>query len=248
MSWTEAEAYFKGTDTAILPTGAVEQHGPQNPLGADYLVASRISEIVAEKTGVICLPAVPYGVSPHHRQFWGTIYLSRKTFMSMIMGICLSLKEHGVTKLLIINGHGGNRDSLSACAEELRRKHGMFVAIFQWWEASRRLLPDLFNSEEREHAGAEETSVNLVLHPELIKPDRAVDNLRRQEGVIVRKSGLYVPFDTKDVSDSGVWSKSSGIDREKGQTVVDAVISEAVEYVTKLKAAKTADLLPKPHL
>jgi len=72
MSWTEAKEYFARNDIVIFPVGSTEQHGPQNPLGTDFMIAKAIAEETAKRTRVLCLPAVPFGVSPHHKQFWGT--------------------------------------------------------------------------------------------------------------------------------------------------------------------------------
>ena len=157
MSWTEAKEYFTQNNVAILPVGSNEQHGPQNPLGTDHLIAKAIAEETAKRTGVTCLQVIPFGVSSHHKQFWGTIYVTPNQFKDYVKEICLSLGYYGVRKVVVVNGHGGNRCSLVAMARELREE-GIFVSIFQWWPAANKLLPDLFESEERGHAAAEETS------------------------------------------------------------------------------------------
>lgn len=80
MSWTEAKEYFGKNDIAIFPVGSTEQHGPANPLGTDFLTAKAIAEETAKRTGVLCLPVIPFGVSSHHKQFWGTIFISPRIF------------------------------------------------------------------------------------------------------------------------------------------------------------------------
>jgi creatinine amidohydrolase len=74
LSWPDAKKYFSKSDVALVPVGSNEQHGPANPLGTDHLIAKGIAEETARRTGVICLQVVPFGVSPHHKQFWGTHY------------------------------------------------------------------------------------------------------------------------------------------------------------------------------
>jgi creatinine amidohydrolase/Fe(II)-dependent formamide hydrolase-like protein len=49
---------------------------------------------------------------------------------------------------VIVNGHGGNLHAIMELARELREK-GIFVSIFQWWQAASKLLPDIFKPEER---------------------------------------------------------------------------------------------------
>ena len=89
MSWTEAKEYFKKNDIALLPVGSNEQHGPQNPLGTDHLIAKAVAEETAKRTGVLCLQVIPFGVSSHHKQFWGTIFISPKTFKGYVKEVCL---------------------------------------------------------------------------------------------------------------------------------------------------------------
>ncbi|HDI75036.1 MAG TPA: creatininase family protein [Thermoprotei archaeon] len=129
MTYEEARNYFKEKDLAILPIGSVEQHGKQNPLGTDYLIAYRLALEAAKKTEIITLPPIPFGISSHHRHFPGTIYISEAHFKDYVRDVCLSLKRHGVRKILVINGHGGNLCSLMSLARELKRE-GLLVIIF----------------------------------------------------------------------------------------------------------------------
>ena len=115
--------------------GSTEQHGPANPLGTDFLLAKAIAEETAKRTGVLCLPVVPFGVSSHHKQFWGTIFISSGTFKAYVREVCLSLCYYGVRKIVIVNGHGGNLAALKELARELREE-GIFVSVFQWWPAA----------------------------------------------------------------------------------------------------------------
>jgi len=84
MSWTEAKEYLMKNDIVIFPVGSNEQHGPQNPLGTDHLIAKALAEEAAKRTRVLCLQVVPFGVSSHHRQFWGTIYASPEAFKTTL--------------------------------------------------------------------------------------------------------------------------------------------------------------------
>ena len=243
MSWLEAKEYFSKNDVAILPVGSTEQHGLHNPLGTDHLIAKALAEEVAKRTGVICLPVVPFGVSSHHRQFWGTIYIRPKILKEYVRDICLSLKFYGVRKLLIVNGHGGNFAALTELARELREKEDFFVVVFQWWPLSGKLLPELFDREERGHAGAEETSLNLHLHPQLVSMERAVDEKPRQ--IIQTFEGLSLPLDTIDYTKSGVFGKSSTASSEKGKEVFETVVNHLVKLIEELRKTRIDDLKSK---
>jgi len=242
MSWTEAKEYFIKNDIAILPVGSNEQHGPQNPLGTDHLIAKALAEETAKRTGVLCLQVVPFGVSSHHKQFWGTIYISPKTFKKYVKETCLSLNYYGVKKIVIVNGHGGNLNALAELARELREK-GIFISIFQWWPAAGKLLPDLFKPEERRHASAEETSVNLALYPEIVNIDKNVDEVVRESAL--QSDGITLPLDSVDCTASGVFGKSTTASAEKGKIVLETMVGELVKHVNLLKKAKIGDLIQK---
>ncbi len=245
MSWAEAKEYFTKNDVAILPVGSNEQHGPQNPLGTDHLIAKAIAEETAKRTGVLCLQLIPFGVSSHHRQFWGTIYISPRTFKNYVKDACLALSYYGARKIVIVNGHGGNLPALMELARELREEE-VLVSIFSWWEVAGKLLPDLFKPEERRHAGAEETSLNLALHPHIVDMDKAVDEEPRKH--FAQTEGITLPFDTVDKTSSGVFGKSTTASAEKGKNVLEVVVNELVKYVNLLKKTKTKDLTQRPKV
>jgi creatinine amidohydrolase len=245
MSWSEAKEYFVKNDIVILPVGANEQHGLANPLGTDHLIAKSIAEETARRTGVLCLQVIPFGVSSHHKQFWGTVFISPKTFKKYVEETCSSLNYYGVRKIVVVNGHGGNLAALSELARELREE-GVFMSVFQWWPAAAKLLPELFTVEERRHAGAEETSLNLALHPNLVNMSEALDEEPRRHGVQIE--GLTLPLSTVDETGSGVFGKQSTASVEKGKRIFEAVTNELVRHVDLLKKAKMEDLVQKPRV
>jgi creatinine amidohydrolase len=244
MSWTEAKEYFGKSDMAILPVGSNEQHGPQNPLGTDHLVAKAIAEEAARRAGVLCLQVIPFGVSSHHRQFWGTIFVAPETFRNYVRDVCLALSYYGAQKIVIVNGHGGNLSALLELARELRGK--VFVAVFSWWEVSKKRLPDLFEPEERRHACAEETSLNLALHPHLVDMSKAVDEEPHRP--LAQAEGMAFPFDTVDMTSSGVFGRSKTASAERGKRVFEVVVNELVRYVNLLKRVKIEDLRQKSEV
>jgi creatinine amidohydrolase len=171
--------------------------------------------------------------------------VSPKTLKDYVKEVCLALNYYGVKKIVIVNGHGGNLNALAEASRELR-ENGIFISIFQWWPAAGKLLPELFKPEERGHAGAEETSVNLALHPKIVNMGKAVDEEPRKH--IAQAEGITLPLDTIDYTSSGVFGKSKTASAEKGKKVLEAVINELVEHVNKLKKSKIEDLVPKPRV
>lgn len=60
MTKLDIEKRLKENDIVILPVGSIENHGAAGPVGEDAFIATRIAEMVAEKTG--CTIAPPYMV------------------------------------------------------------------------------------------------------------------------------------------------------------------------------------------
>ena len=245
MSWQEAKEYFAKNDIAIIPVGSNEQHGPPNPLGTDHLIAKGIAEEVAKRTRVICLQVIPFGVSSHHKQFWGTIFVSPRTFKKYVRETCLALQYYGVRRIVVVNGHGGNLAVLTELARELREE-GVFMSVFQWWTATGKLLPRLFADTERRHAAAEETSLNLAIHPHLVDVSRAVDEEPRKYKL--EAAGITLPLGTVDETTSGAFGKTSTASVAKGKKDFEALVKELARHVELLKNAKMKDLLEKPKV
>lgn len=229
LTWREAESYFSSNDLAILPVGSTEQHGPQNPLGTDHMIAYALALEAGRRTGALVLPPIPYGVSVHHSHFPGTIWVREEVFKEYVRDVILSLAEHGVRKVVVVNGHGGNLNALLSLARELRRE-GILVVIYEWWT-----LPDLeklFSRDELGHAAAAETSLNLYLHGEAVKMGEAVDEAPAR----LPTDGIaYYPEFTSDRTRSGVFGVSRTATRERGERVYQIAVEALVKLIEAVR-------------
>ena len=117
LTQPEIAAQLKKNPFVILPCGSVEQHGPHLPTGTDTLAANIIAHAVAERMDGLVLPATPFGVTPMHMPFEGTITLTPDTYMRVQTETCVSTAKHGAKQLMIINWHEGNIPSLAIAAE-----------------------------------------------------------------------------------------------------------------------------------
>ncbi|MGC5616912.1 creatininase family protein [Georgenia sp. Z1491] len=167
---------------AVLPTGAIEQHGPHLPLSTDLVTATEVATHAADavaadgRADVVLLPALAYTKSDEHAWSPGTIWLSWETLMSTLVDIGRSLAGSGITRVLLVNGHGGNAALEQVALRELRRRFGLatfFVPASVGGEVAR----EHGNPSELGlgiHGGHTETSMMLHLRPELVHMDRAV--------------------------------------------------------------------------
>ena len=101
LTQPEIAAQLKANPLVILPAGSVEQHGPHLPTGTDTFAANVISAAVAERMDGLVLPATPFGVTPMHMPFEGTITFTPDTYMRVVTETCVSTAKHGAERLLV---------------------------------------------------------------------------------------------------------------------------------------------------
>src|SRR6195256_4146632 len=101
MSWPEVQDLVTRTDMVILPLTALEQHGPQLPIGTDFFIGVEEAKLIAQKTDVLVAPILLPGISPYHMEFPGTIALSPDTFQRVYFEAAQSLLRHGVRRILL---------------------------------------------------------------------------------------------------------------------------------------------------
>jgi len=243
---TTAADALDGAAVGILPTGSTEQHGPALPLSTDFAAAEALARSLDREDAVV-LPTVPVGVSEHHRQFDGTLYVSPETFEWYVEETLASLAEHGVRKAVVVNGHGGNVDALRRAARSLRRDGVAFAAPWNWWDAAADAIEAEFG-DTGGHADAAESSVMLHLASEAVRADAleaaeagAGDSWGRQV------HGADVGFDTADFSDSGAVGTPTDASAAAGERIVDAAVDQLDALVDWLADRPFEQLRPEPH-
>src|SRR5689334_18916125 len=109
MSWPEVEDLLKRTDMVIIPVASLEEHGPQGPIGTDFLNGVEEAKLIAQKTDVLVAPVLMPGISPYHMEFPGTITISHETAQRVYFEAVQSLIHHGFRRILFMNAHTGNQ-------------------------------------------------------------------------------------------------------------------------------------------
>ncbi len=169
MTWKEFEDFVDDSTVAVLPVGSVEQHGTHLPLGLDYLIVDELARKLVEVAGssgvkVIKLPPIPYGLSSMWAGNPGTVEVSDEAFMKYVYDVIRSIMRCGISKVLILNGHGGNSEALKLvarkAADEVRGNS--LVAVASWWELVGDAINEVFESKFF-HADEVETSVAIAL-------------------------------------------------------------------------------------
>jgi creatinine amidohydrolase len=243
---TAAEA-LSDAEVAVLPTGSVEQHGPALPLGTDLFAARAVAETVADHPDAVLLPAIPVGVSSHHRQFDGTLWTDPDTFESYVADVITSVASHGVRKAVVVNGHGGNSDALQRAARSLRDEEVAFATPWNWWSNLDALIEAELDTSLG-HADAVETSMMLAVAEEFVREDAleaAEENGSDSWGKSVR--GASVGFDAIDFTESGAVGEPTEGSREVGEQLFDHASDDLAALVEWLAEQDLATLWPREH-
>src|SRR5260370_17213000 len=144
----------------------------------DTCNAAKLCEAVSRSSGVLVLPALPYGCSLGHSRRWpGTVALQPQTLMDIVVEIFDWIQGAGFRRLLLVNGHVGNAAPLRCALEIIRsRWNDAMVRVCNVPEISPRVLPEFFDDAEDWHANSAETSLMMQLAPQLAPPDNIPDS------------------------------------------------------------------------
>lgn len=172
---------------ALIPTGSTEIHGPHLGVGNDILSCMRVAEEVAGNMypRAVVVNILWLGVAPHNMtaSFPGTITLSATTYMQVLLEAIESLVKHGIRKITLINGHGGNEaPNITACREireTIYYRYGVDLEIgtLSYWDViPEKVWQEVLEHEPHRkvgHGGEAETSILLAVAPQAVRLDLA---------------------------------------------------------------------------
>ena len=240
LNWPQAGKKLTEVDIALLPVGAIEQHGPHLPLDTDAFDADYLARHVAEACSEpkpFVLPLIPYGVSYHHDDFKGTISISNDALSKLVYEIGMSAARNGIHKLVIINGHGGNSPALNYAAQMINRDANIFVCV-DTGETSDVDIYAVITTPNDVHAGEIETSTALAVRPELVDMRHAVKSVPRFSNTYLNftsKRGVAWYAATSRISSQGVLGDPTKASAQKGAKIWEISIAHLVGLVEDLK-------------
>ena len=245
LTQPEIADQLKKKPLVILPCGSVEQHGPHLPTGTDTFAANVIAHAVAEQMDALVLPATPFGVTPMHMPFEGTITLSPDTYMRVAIETCVSTAKHGAKYLLIFNWHEGNIPSLAIAAESLHRDHGMTVLTVQACYVAEELYGHSCGGLT--HGGEIEALAVLAHRPELVHLDRidySSDHTHGHKMDKLRRTRAFQPVltDIRSIAPTGWFGNPQHANADKGRRMLAdisaAIAREAADIFRQLDAVQ----------
>ncbi|MBQ0984944.1 creatininase family protein [Streptomyces sp. F63] len=231
----------RGAAVAVLPVGSFEQHGRFLPLVTDTVVACAVAQEIAAAHPVRLLPPVTVSCSHEHADWPGTVSISAATLYAVVKDIAESLRRSGVTRLVLVNGHGGNYVLRNVVQESAGS--GTRMALFPGpgdWDAARERAGMETSSRSDMHAGELETSILLHAHPELVRPGYESSDWLSDDRQHLLTLGM------RPYTGSGVIGRPSRASAEKGKKLLAGLVDSFGEYLSVLASGEWAAEPPSP--
>lgn len=211
---------------ALIPIGAIEQHGPHLPVGVDAMIGRILIEDLNRRVGdhpIWFAPPITVSISHEHIGFPGTIYVDRTQMRSLLSAQLDSLIELGFRRVAVLNTHGGNTPFLRAFQKNRQAEGSAGFTILN-------PMPETgMPARERQfgiHAGLYESSILYARHPALCRPDLAhaewMDEGLSGEDLLPEEAPATFAWTTADVSGSGTMGDPSGASSEQGDAWIRA--------------------------
>ncbi|MEI3606629.1 creatininase family protein [Pseudogracilibacillus sp. SE30717A] len=223
----------------IITVGATEQHGTHLPLNTDTDLGFNIAQRIAKNSPVktLILPPVWAGFSPHHMDFSGTITLKQKTLFNVVYDIIESIIQHGISKIIILNSHGGNMSLLKTVVDEVGINHNISPILVTYWHLISSQINAIRKSEMggMGHACELETSLKMVFSPQDVQEDLMEDVMIPENEFFSvdmfakNKIGIYQPF--KNWSESGQIGAPTLASVETGEKILENIIEQFTELI-----------------
>jgi creatinine amidohydrolase len=225
---TAPQVRDRAADLALLPVGSFEQHGAILPLATDTVIAVTVARAVGAAYPALELPPVTISCSHEHAGWRGTVSISAATLYAVVTDIAESLRRGGISKLVLISGHGGNYVLGNVVQEASAR--GEHMALFPTevdWLNARAAGGVELGPENDMHAGELETSLLLHAHPDLVSADYADhDELTDRDRMLTRGLAAYTA--------SGVVGRPSLASAAKGKAALANLVESFADVVAAL--------------
>jgi len=227
LTGPELKALAERDALPVLPIGSLEQHGPHLPVWTDSFIAHAMCIAAAERATdipAIVLPPLWTGLSEHHLPFGGTITLDHATLHAVLRCVVRSLQAQGFSRLLIVNGHGGNIDPLAVSVRELAHEFGMPVVVTTWPNvAPVEIAKALTTQGGIMHACEGETALWLALDASQVRMDKIEEAAGGNAGVQAPAGYSRFYSFAERAPRTGVKGDPRAATAEKGLAMLDAV-------------------------
>jgi creatinine amidohydrolase len=179
------------------------------------MVAEHLAAGLADRrSGVVVAPSLAVTASGEHAGFAGTLSIGTDVMTDVLVELVRSADwSAGV---VLVNGHGGNRDAVERAATVLA---GEGREVLPWW-------PDVPGADA--HAGRTETSLVLAIGSHLVRTERVQPGTTAPLAALaprLRAEGV------RAVSPTGVLGDPTGGTESEGHELLDLLNDQLVAAV-----------------
>ena len=241
---------------AFIPVGALEQHGSHMAMCVDAALTKAMAGATAEALekdtngavhGIVTAP-INYGYRSQQRSgggfhLNGTTSLRGTTLISLAHDIAYSLIKQGLRKIVLMNGHYENYqfafEGMQLALEEAAKEgiDDVKIQLLSYWDfvdeaTIERLYPDGFTGWDLEHAGVMETSLMLLLFPDLVDMENMDEDVYVDLPAVVPNYDV-LPIIPEYTPPSGCLSHPGASTREKGEILRDTAVKNMLEAIRR---------------
>ena len=253
MTIDEVEAF--DPEVVVFGIGSTEPHGPHLPYGTDTIQTEAVCRRAvtrANERGASALlyPTLPIGNNVNFKAYPFACRIGVRTLMDVVLDVIEAVEEEGVEKIVLVNGHGGNTDTLEATLRDHAGRHGPGEGAFVCLTSVSSAIPDDVRARIEHpspHAGERETARIMHLRPDLVKEDEfeafpmlepTAETLRSEKVTFVPRWDAYLPE-----SAGGETRESTA---ELGQALIDGAADWMADLLVELDEAQLHGKFPYP--
>jgi creatinine amidohydrolase len=202
MRWEEltGDQFPKAVEAAqgvcLLPLSVIERHAHHLPLGTDMYIGRELCRRAAELEPAIIFPDFILTQIFEAQHCPGTIAIDADLMLRLLDNVCGEIARNGLTKIVIVNAHGGNGSLIHFFAQiqlASERDYVLYIAEPNLAPDDEAALKSLWESTVDGHAGESETSAIMAIRPDLVRRDQ------------LRSDGEGMPLERlKTLRDAGV--------------------------------------------
>ncbi len=239
------KALQQSRNVCVLPFGILEKHGPAGPLGTDLLNVRGATMAAVRQEYAIVFPEYYFGQIFEARHQPGTIAYSSKLQLEMLQETTAEMARNGCSKILIVNGHGGNVSLLQYFAQsqlDSPKDYVVYALVSPGASGNAPAAAAPSKPGVDGHAGEGEISEIMATRPGVAHPERSASQSGADLNRLDLPQGLY----------TGIWwyarfpnhyqGDSSAANQARGQAMLD---QNAMRIANAIRAVKADQVSPR---
>ncbi|NLS79977.1 MAG: creatininase family protein [Chloroflexi bacterium] len=217
----------------LVPIGSLEKHGTHMPTGTDTLTAHALCLAAAERETAVVVPPLYYTHVREMKNNIGAIALDTPVLMQMAEILCDEIARNGFHKIILVNGHGGNRAWLPLMMMDYGDKDKGY-AIYMYRDNTMASMSHLRESSVHEgHAGELEASLGLHLFPEYMDMAALAPEPGLPNGLPPVSS--YTPVEWVSMYPDAYAGDAQPAKAEKGRILFDEMVHRLADCIRAVK-------------